>query len=588
MKKRLIQVGIVLVLIAIVIVYMMKTNGEEKKPTNEPTNEIMDLYTYYEVEEGDDRVIVYLNREKTEHEAVLKDDRVYLSHAMVADYFNSRFYYDTSVNQILYTTATEHYKYDIDSARYTVNGEEKVMAYPLAIKENDIVYLDMEQVAECSDVQYTFVKEPNRLLLVNEWTVVDYVTIKKDGKIRKLAGLQNPILISAKAGEKYIYLREADGWTCVQSEDGVKGYIQTECVGEHTTITLKSNYVEPVYTNITRDYKINMAWHQVTNKDANKNLENVMSGVTGVNVISPTWFFMCDNDGNIESIATQSYVDKAHSMGMEVWALVENLRYSKDISTYQILSNMESRERLVQKLISETLKYNIDGINVDIEELSTTAGSAYVQFLRELSVECRKNGIVLSIDNYVPSASSYHYDRREQGIIADYVIIMGYDEHYAGMAKSGSTASVGWVEEGIVNTLKTVPAEKVINAIPFYTRIWKQTPEAVAEKDAPGVLVEDPSSEYGRYLLTSEAVSMAYAENQLKKHGVTPTWNSVLGQYYGEYVSGGCTYQIWLEEEESIELKMKLIEEYKLAGVAGWKLSLQKNSVWDIIEAHLD
>ncbi len=586
MKHRLIQVGIILVLILAVFGYILVNKVSERY---EPTEEHMDLYTYYDLDEGDEDVIIYLNREKIEGDAIVIDGRVYLSHEMVTSYFNERYYYDESVNQVLYTTSTELFKYDIDSFKYTVNDEAKVtVEYQTAITRDGVVYLALDHVVACSDVQYDFYEKPNRLLLVNEWTDVEYISIGQDGAIRKLAGPKSPIVIDAKAGESYIYLGEVDDWTCVQNESGVKGYIKTSCVGKKSTKTLESKYVEPVYTNITRDYKINLAWHQVTNKTANGNLDNALQGVTGINVISPTWFQMCDNDGNIISFAEESYVEKAHARGLEVWALVENITYSSQISTYSILSKMASREKLVDTLISEVLKYDIDGINVDIEMLSYDAGDAYIQFLRELSIECRKNGIVLSVDNYVPSASTFHYHRSEQGIIADYVIIMGYDEHYAGDSESGSTASIGWVEEGIVNTLKSVPAKKVINALPFYTRIWKQTPESEAGENASGVLVEDGNSEYGRYLLTSEAVSMAYAENQLSKNGVTPVWNDVLGQYYGEYVSGGCTYQIWLEEERSIGLKMELIKEYGLAGVAGWKLSLQKNTIWDVISSHLE
>ncbi len=584
MKKRLIQVLIFVILIAGIVGYMAIDKMKEKYT---PTTEHMDLYTYFGVEEDDESVIIFLNNVKIEGDAIAKDGRVYISHTMVEDYFSENFYWDESAKQLLYTTATVLYKYSLDSNKYSVNGEEKLADYPVVIGKGENIYLCMDFVQEYADVQYRFYEEPNRLMLINEWTDTEYVEINEDAGIRKLGGIKSPIVIDAKAGEQYLYINEIDEWTCVMNEAGVKGYIETKYTGNKFKETLTSNYTEPVYSNISRDYKINLVWHQVTNKDANANLSKVMEGVTGVNVISPTWFQMCDNGGNIISFASQDYVDKAHAMGLEVWALVENITYSKSISTYKILSNMESRERLVDVLIEEVLKYDIDGINVDIESLSYDAGDAYLQFLRELSIECRKNGIVLSVDNYVPSASTYHYHRKEQGQIADYVIIMGYDEHYAGSSESGSVASLGWVEEGIVNTLKLVPADKVINAMPFYTRIWKQTPESEAKDKSAGVLVEDPDSKYGRYLLTSEAVSMAYAQQQLKKNGVTPEWQETVGQYYGEYEKDGCTYQIWLEEEDSIARKMTLIKEYELAGVAGWKLSLQKNGIWEVIDSYL-
>jgi spore germination protein YaaH len=311
-----------------------------------------------------------------------------------------------------------------------------------------------------------------------------------------------------------------------------------------------------------------------------------MEGVEGVNVISPTWFFLSDNEGNLVSLASASYVEAAHARGIEVWGLVENMSYENDTS--EVLSNMVSRENLVAQLIAHAQEYQLDGINVDFEELGADAAEGYIQFIRELSIQCRANQIVLSVDNYVPTASSSHYNRKEQGIVADYVVIMGYDEHYGGSTEAGSTASIGFVEEGIVNTLKEVPAEKVINAIPFYTRIFIQTPESVASKEDGGVLVEDRESEFERYLLTSTAVSMARAEQLLREYGVTPDWDDVLGQYYGEYKTGGRKYLVWLEEEKSIGLKMELIREYQLAGVAEWSLGLAKGTVWGVIESYLE
>ena len=332
LKKRLIQVLIFVILIAGIIGYMAIDKMKEKYT---PTTEHMDLYTYFGVEEDDDRVIIFLNNVKTEGDAVVKDGKVYISHAMVEEYFSENFYWDESAKQLLYSTATVLYKYSLDSNKYNVNGEEKLSDAPMVISEGESIYLCMDFVQEYADVQYSFFEEPNRLMLVNEWKDVEYVEVNEDAGIRKLGGIKSPIVIDAKAGEKYLYINEIDEWTCVQDEAGVKGYIETKYTGEKTTKTLASNYVEPVYSNISRDYKINLAWHQVTNKDANANLSKVMEGVKGVNVISPTWFQMCDNGGNIISLASQDYVNKAHSMGLEVWALVENITDVEMYSKYR-------------------------------------------------------------------------------------------------------------------------------------------------------------------------------------------------------------------------------------------------------------
>ena len=204
--------------------------------------------------------------------------------------------------------------------------------------------------------------------------------------------------------------------------------------------------------------------------------------------------------------------------------------------------------------------YGFDGINLDFESLRAQSGPHYVQFIRELSVACRKAGLVLSIDNYVPSAYTEFYNRREQGTVADYVIIMGYDEHYAG-GEPGPVASISFVEKGIRDTLEQVPKEKVINAIPFYTRLW----------------TSDGDSH------TSQVFDMEEQELWLQEHSLTPQWQEELGLYYAQRQGNEGLEQLWMEEERSLEEKLGLVKEYKLAGAAFWKLGFEKDEVWDQI-----
>lgn len=258
MKKRLIQVLIFVILIAGIIGYMAMDKVKEKYT---PTTEHMDLYDYFGVEEGEDSVIIYLNRVKIEGNAMVKDGKVYISHAMVEEYFSQNFYWDDSAKQLLYSTATVLYKYTLDTNKYSVNGEEKLSDYPVVISKGENIYLCMDFVQEYADVQYRFYEEPNRLMLINEWKDIEVVEITEDAGIRKLGGIKSPIVIDAKAGEQYLYINEIDEWTCVQNEAGVKGYIETKYTGDKSKQTLTSNYVEPVYSNISRDYKINLVWH---------------------------------------------------------------------------------------------------------------------------------------------------------------------------------------------------------------------------------------------------------------------------------------------------------------------------------------
>ena len=279
-------------------------------------------------------------------------------------------------------------------------------------------------------------------------------------------------------------------------------------------------------------------------------------------VISPTWFFIRDNEGNIQSIASQDYVDYCHQNNIEVWGLVENITYGSEIDITSILNKTSSRQNLVTQLIAQAIQYDLDGINVDIEALPGAAGEGFIEFVRELSIMCRRNNIILSVDNYVPMAFNQNYNRKEQGIVADYVIIMGYDEHYAGSEEAGSVASIGYVRNGIEKTLEEVPAEKVINAVPFYTRLWLTNPDGE---------------------LSSSALGMNTAAKTVKNNGGTPEWSDEAGQYYAEFENNEGFYQVWLEEETSIEEKAKLIKEYDLAGIASWRLGYEKKEIWDVI-----
>ena len=280
-------------------------------------------------------------------------------------------------------------------------------------------------------------------------------------------------------------------------------------------------------------------------------------------MISPTWFYLQDTAGNIADISSAEYVNAAHEKGMKVWGLIDN--FTADVSTTETLSQLSSRQNIISQLMAAAQNVGLDGINVDFETLSEDAGPHFLEFLRELSIECHKNNLVLSVDNPVPEDFTSHYDRREQGQVVDYVIIMGYDEHYVGSTEAGSVASLPWVEKGVQDTLAEVPSERTILAIPFYTRLWKTTGGA----------------------LTSEAIGMDQAQQVITENNVQTVWDGSVGQNYGTYETQDSTYEIWLEDAQSIAEKVKLIPKYELAGVAQWKLGFENSSIWQVISENL-
>ena len=254
---------------------------------------------------------------------------------------------------------------------------------------------------------------------------------------------------------------------------------------------------------------------------------------------------------------------QAHEKGLKVWGLVDN--FSENMSTTTVLSKTSSRQNLENHLVTYALKSGLDGINIDFESLSEDVGIHFLQFLRELSIQCHENNLVLSVDNPVPEDFTSHYDRTEQGKVVDYVIIMGYDEHYVG-SDAGSVASLSWVEQGVKDTLAEVPAKRTILAIPFYTRLWKTTDGGA---------------------LTSEAIGMDQAQQVISENGAETYWDKATSQNYGTYEGDGATYQIWLEDAQSVAEKVKLISKYELAGVAEWKLGFENSGIWSVITENL-
>jgi spore germination protein YaaH len=340
---------------------------------------------------------------------------------------------------------------------------------------------------------------------------------------------------------------------------------------EVTTMRVCSTGFEEItYNNVVKEGTINLAFHQVFKEVGGEDLASVLSSTKSVNVVSPTWFRLTNSSGDFSSLANASYVQKAHEMGIEVWALItdvdSNDLYGVNIDFVELLSSSANRKKLIDGLMEKVDSYGLDGINIDFEKVKSDAGTHFVQFIKELSIETRQRGVVLSVDNYVPSDYTAHYNRKEQGIVADYIIIMAYDEHYVGGGEAGSNSSIKFVEDGITATKEVVPAEKIINAIPFYTRVWESGSEG----------------------LKAKTLSMASENAWISENGVTPTWSDEYCQNYVEYQSNGSTFQCWLEDTESIAVKLSVMKVQGIKGVASWKLGLEDSAVWDVIANYVN
>ena len=516
-----------------------------------PTSKQMDLTEYYG-QNADGEAALILGTQKLEQKALFSGNDVYLPLDVVSGYLNQRYYWDSENKKILYATPTSLTE---EAASEQADGNVWL--------KDDTVYLKLDYVKKYTDIDSYIYEDPARVAIQYKFSNIQTVTVKKDTAIRYRGGIKSEILTKIPKDTVLRLLDEGEDWDQVATDDGYIGYIQKKKVSSADTTNYERDFQAEAYSYLTMDEPVNLAWHQVTSTDANSYFADAVQNMTGVNVISPTWFSVSDNDGNVSSLASGEYVMQAHEKGLKVWGLVDN--FSENMSTTTVLSKTSSRQNLENQLVTYALKSGLDGINIDFESLSEDVGIHFLQFLRELSIQCHENNLVLSVDNPVPEDFTSHYDRTEQGKVVDYVIIMGYDEHYVG-SDAGSVASLPWVEQGVKDTLAEVPAKRTILAIPFYTRLWKTTDGGA---------------------LTSEAIGMDQAQQVISENGAETYWDKTTSQNYGTYEGDGATYQIWLEDAQSVAEKVKLISKYELAGVAEWKLGFENSGIWSVITENL-
>ncbi len=559
--KKLIPVFIAIVLIFVIVGISFGSKIKEKYSYSE---ERADLQEYFGLSGGQEAAIL-MQDEIIEDKALVSEGTFYLSYDTVSDYFiYTRLYVNEEENSIRYVMPDRIISYNIGESNYMDGESENVCDYRIAFYEGDTLYIAVDFIRLFSVFDYTTFTEPNRIQIYTEYTERQVAEIAKDTQVRYQGGIKSEILSEAAAGEMVIVLEPMETWTKVKTLDGIIGYVENKKLGEITKETPSflnnaSMYGDAEYTGITKDYKINMAWHQVSGPAGNDTLGEYLQNTQGITTISPTWFHLTGNSGDIVSYASQNYVDAAHSAGLEVWALADD--FTEDVDRYAIFSSSAARANLIQNLMNQVLTYGIDGLNIDFEKIDEKTGKHFVEFIRELSIECRKNGIVLSVDNYPPSGGAIWYNRREQGVYADYVIVMGYDEHWGSGGKAGPVASIDYVEKGIEDTLEYVPAEKLINAVPFYTRIWKTTGTEVV----------------------GESKGMSAAAEFIASNNIQLQWQEDVCQKYGEIQIDDTLYQVWLEDAESLKVKLEVMSTYDLAGVAEWKLGLETPDVWELI-----
>lgn len=527
--------------------------------------------------------------EVTEYRAIVADGKPYVDIEAVQEYVDSRFYWDSVEGYVMYTNASDIYSTYVGESECYLNDYPEKLDYVVSYVEGNVCYVSMEFVDKFADVDYKLYKaEDNKPARVSiSYASGEYVTLsaKKDNKMRVGADLMSDIVVDIKKEDKVTILEEGEEWSKVQTKDGFIGFVQTKHFENKKTKKVERENDYATYTHNTLDEKVKLVWHQVTNTTANGMLGSLIGGMKGVNVISPTWFTMSDKKGGISDISSADYVEKAHRNDLQVWALVDDFSANADGEKYvnTVLASTSTRKKLEDNLIRALVKCGADGINIDFEYISLANVDNYHQFLREMSIKCKKNNLIMSIDNYVPSEYSGYYDMNQQGRLADYIIVMSYDEHTASSEEAGPVASLPFVKKAVEDTVALVgDAKRVIMGVPFYTRVWDEVPEEYAEEGAE--IIED--SVNGNYALSSRAVSMDTAKEIYEEAGAEPAWNEDTGTNY-VYIQGerGST-MIWIEDAKSIQEKLNVALENGIGGIGCWKLGLESEDIWNIIEQY--
>ena len=553
-KKRIVIVAAFVILIVVMAAMFMIVRYT-------PTKEKMNGYVFFNLDKSTDKTMVIIDGKQYSDTGVVTDGRHYLPQEFVADNINAGFYYDKESQAVLYSDSSYMYTYMSGKNVYTDDtGKTYNTDYPVVIDINGECFIAWEYIAEHTDCEYAYGSEPERINISIERENKQCVTVKKKSAVRYRGGIKSPVLEYVQKGDRLVYEDDLDDWIKVTTATGYTGYIKkTEASDTFEYIREEKNYETHNYN--MKDDKVTLAWFQVSGVAGNSGIDNNIATASGVNVLAPTWYSVTDSSGSMSCYASAGLVNKMHQRGTDVWALVSDFDTNVDFAA--LYSSKKARTNMVNTLINDAEKYRFDGINLDFENIKSAYAKDYLQFVRELSIECERKGLVLSTDNYKPEAYNRCYNLKEQSRFVDYVIVMAYDEHYAG-TDAGSVASLPFVKEAVEDTVQLVGKEHVIAGIPFYTRIWTTT---------------DGNT-------TSRAVGMQAAVDQLNSDGQVALWNDDCGQYVASYTVGNATRQIWFEEEKSIEAKMQVIQENNVAGVAGWKLGLEKSSVWSVISKY--
>jgi spore germination protein YaaH len=504
--------------------------------------------------------------------AIGEKEALKLPYEIIKSIIDPTVLYESKSDSVIITTQDKVIRLKTSQLTGVINEKPFNLHFPVEMNK-DIVYLPIEPLREYYHLNISEAVDTGAIFLHKEGDIIQWGKVIRNPKdIEKQYALRSdpsahaPIYADLKQDESIMIWEEVNGWYRAQMENGIMGYVpKSEVILDHVEVMPKPEAKASYVPWRPLGGKINLTWQQVYTKNPDT---SKLPPMPGLNVISPQWFHLMDGQGTLKNLADAKFVQWAHAQGLQIWALFSNSFEQKQ--TTEALSTYDNRLNMIKQLVSFAQIYQIDGINIDFENVALKDKANIVQFVRELSPFLHEQGLVVSIDVTVKDGSDVYskfMDRRAVNDSVDYMMVMTYDEHWSTSPIAGSVSSLPWVEKGIKQIIEedAVPASKIIMGIPFYTRIWTE---------------EDK--------VTSKAVSMEVVQSLIKDKKLTPTFDAASGQNYVEYTEGKKKMKIWIEDAQSIKSRVELAKKLDLAGVASWSRSFETPDIWSVIQTGLE
>lgn len=497
--------------------------------------------------------------------ALIEGDSVYMPISFLKEHFDDGITFDEKSNSIIITTKNKVVQMPSESLTYFVNEKPVQLHFSVFKAVGKEMYLAIDPLLAYYPIEYSILPETNAIWVkengqrIHHAKATEKEVHEEKLRLRKDASLQSPYTDQVHSKESLYIEGELEDYYFVRKENGVAGYIQRDYIHKEKEekVIIQQHQEEQTVSKI--DGPIHLTWEAIysSNPDTAK-----IPAMPGVNVLSPTWFELGDVDGSIKNLGSIEFVEWSKSNGYQLWGLFSNA--FDPTLTHEAFKDFETRQKMIRQLLHFSQMYQLDGINLDIENVNPEDGPLITQFVREAVPYFHDAGLVVSMDITFISSSgnwSVFYEREKLAGLVDYLIVMAYDEHWGTSPKAGSVASFPWVEKNLIKLLELVPNEKLILGVPLYTRIWE---------------VKDTGE------VSSKAISMAKVKQWLQDNGVKPVYDEVSGQNYAELYSEKeqITYKIWIEDELSLKKRADLAREYQLAGVASWSRYFADESAW--------